>query len=227
MAKHRCQYKDWSNGGISNYITSFEIMKFQDATITLVENWPCKSKDELLQRERYWIDITLHCINKQLPGRTQKQWNEDNKQHVFEQRRKYREENCDLIQQRKKTYSDAHKEEIRIKSSKYYKEHKEEVSRKEKIRREKNKELYKQRDRQKYLRKMHLLKEKMVCEVCANVISKAFYLNHCKSDHHNKFCKLNASIEETTRNYQLVLAARTEQKSEAWMSSYKLAKFKN
>ena len=46
--------------------------------IVLLENVNFNSKDELLARERYWIE-TLDCTNKQIPGRTPDQYYEDNK----------------------------------------------------------------------------------------------------------------------------------------------------
>ena len=41
--------------------------------IELVENYPCKTKEELNARERYWIENTLTCINKNIPGQTWKE----------------------------------------------------------------------------------------------------------------------------------------------------------
>jgi len=40
--------------------------------IILVENYPCKTKDELIARERYYIE-NFKCVNKIVCGRTQKE----------------------------------------------------------------------------------------------------------------------------------------------------------
>jgi hypothetical protein len=37
-----------------------------------LEKYPCKSKGELEARERYWLEDTENCVNKQIPTRTQK-----------------------------------------------------------------------------------------------------------------------------------------------------------
>lgn len=49
------------------------VMEHGDFYIVLLESFPCKSKDELSARERYWIEKEP-CVNKQIPGRTQKDW---------------------------------------------------------------------------------------------------------------------------------------------------------
>jgi hypothetical protein len=48
----------------SSLCTSKEILKFNDAYIELIENYPCKSNQELLAREKHFISITPNCVNK-------------------------------------------------------------------------------------------------------------------------------------------------------------------
>ena len=47
----------------SDYTSSYEIIDNGDYDIILLESYPCGSKDELLARERYYIDL-LKPINK-------------------------------------------------------------------------------------------------------------------------------------------------------------------
>ncbi len=56
MDSHRADYKRFKNGQGDN-IKSFEILKYEDAKIILLESFPCKSKDELLAREQYYIEL--------------------------------------------------------------------------------------------------------------------------------------------------------------------------
>ena len=56
--------------GNKHCITSFKILENNDYNIILLETVKCNSKDELLQRERYWIESTT-CVNKYIPSRTQ------------------------------------------------------------------------------------------------------------------------------------------------------------
>ncbi len=59
----------------TNRCMSREIIKNGDYKIELIE----ETNDET--RERYWIENT-ECINKQIPGRTYKEWCEDNKEII-------------------------------------------------------------------------------------------------------------------------------------------------
>ena len=49
----------------NNFLNSFELMKFEDAIIVLVEEYPCNSLDELKIREAYWIQNTKNAISSQ------------------------------------------------------------------------------------------------------------------------------------------------------------------
>ena len=48
------------------YVSSTRIIKYGDAIIELIEKYPCKTRDELLWRERYWIENTK-CVNVYRP----------------------------------------------------------------------------------------------------------------------------------------------------------------
>jgi hypothetical protein len=88
MAKHKCDYKRWL-AGTQHYITSYELLKHDDCKIILLEKYPCKSRDELEARERYWLDNSINCINKQKPTRTQKEHYEENKEHFKQYKREW------------------------------------------------------------------------------------------------------------------------------------------
>lgn len=47
-----------------------EIGGFEHIKIILIEHHPCNSKEELEQRERYWIEELKPVWNKNIPGRT-------------------------------------------------------------------------------------------------------------------------------------------------------------
>ena len=65
--KHKDKYNSWKRGN-SNYNTSHEILKYDDAYIELVENYPCNSRQELEAREGTYIEIGKNCVNKQRAG---------------------------------------------------------------------------------------------------------------------------------------------------------------
>jgi hypothetical protein len=63
MAMHR--YVNSDQNKCSTSYRSGEILKYGDAKIILIENYDCKSKDELHEREQYWIDQNKEiCVNQ-------------------------------------------------------------------------------------------------------------------------------------------------------------------
>ena len=85
LSKHVTNYKQYLNDN-SHFVTSFKIIENGNYDIVLIENCPCNSKDELHKRERYYIE-TIKCINKVIPQRTNKQYREDNKDKINQQRK--------------------------------------------------------------------------------------------------------------------------------------------
>jgi hypothetical protein len=64
MDKHRNGFKNWKEGK-GSFVASYEILKYDDAKIILLENCNCKSRDELIAREQFYIDKYKDiCINK-------------------------------------------------------------------------------------------------------------------------------------------------------------------
>ena len=72
LSKHKCGYKRFLKG-LYNNTRSFDIIKNNDYKIELIENCQIKTKQELLERERYYIE-TNDCLNKNIPGRTEKEY---------------------------------------------------------------------------------------------------------------------------------------------------------
>lgn len=111
MAAHRAQYRQYTTKAKGNNITSYQIMKYESAIIILVENYPCKNKEELNARERHWID-THPCVNKNRPGafltKGVKQYHAD-----------YRTDNAEKIQNYQTEYRKINAEAIKAKRPKY------------------------------------------------------------------------------------------------------------
>lgn len=85
--------------------SSSQIIQRGNFDIILVETYPCKSKYELESRERYYIENN-DCINKTVPTRTSKEYNEDNKDLIAAKRKEYNEKNKEyLTEKRKEKYT--------------------------------------------------------------------------------------------------------------------------
>jgi hypothetical protein len=117
IAQHRQDYKRYLKGKFGK-LTSFKILENNDYSIVLIENVEnCKSKEELLKRERFYIE-SLNCVNKTIPKRTNHEYYLDNKEKVKE----YQEANKTKIKEYMKTYNikynEVNKETIREKKQK-------------------------------------------------------------------------------------------------------------
>jgi len=102
LAGHVGGCKRWK-AGTHHFYTSYPLIETGQYEITLVELWPCTSKDELTARERFHIESNV-CVNKNIPGRTHKEYDEANADRLREQRKAYYEANKDTIHEKKKTY---------------------------------------------------------------------------------------------------------------------------
>jgi hypothetical protein len=111
---HLSAYKRYSVGKM-NYITSFEVLKNEDFKIQLLEFYPCNSKVELLNRERYFQN-TLICVNKCRPGikiglgkkEYDRQWRDENKEHCIQRRKKYINDHKEYLYKENKCLCSGH-----------------------------------------------------------------------------------------------------------------------
>ena len=81
ITKHREDYKIWLENKKTKYLTSYIIFEkygLENCVITLIENVNATTLNELQAREAYYIRH-LTCVNKNIPGRTRKEYNEAKK----------------------------------------------------------------------------------------------------------------------------------------------------
>jgi len=94
MGAHRSKFKAFKKGK-TNYTSSFKILEHGDAYIELLEMFPCNNFYELTRREGELIRVTENCINKNIAGRTVKEWHQDNSEKQITRTRKWRKDNPD------------------------------------------------------------------------------------------------------------------------------------
>ena len=94
MVNHRAKYTLWKSGKTNKVIVYdiFDKYGVENCRIILIENCPCESKDQLTSREAHYIR-TIACVNKYIPGRTQKEYqteySELNKEAISRRKRQY------------------------------------------------------------------------------------------------------------------------------------------
>ncbi|ARF11975.1 hypothetical protein Klosneuvirus_3_110 [Klosneuvirus KNV1] len=158
FVQHKAQFKMYINEK-DGYMTADELLKYEDCIIELIENFPCESETELLNREAFWIR-KFDCVNRTIPTRTEKEYYHDTKhlkkEYYKNKSKKYREKYKDEIKIKKKKYAENNKEVLKDKrkihyeknkeheleaNKKYREQNKEELACKSKMYREENKEI--------------------------------------------------------------------------------------
>ena len=120
--------------------------------ILLIESVPVDSKDQLHQRERFYIE-SIECVNKQIPCRTEtekrnikKEWRQENKEYQKEWRQDNKEK---MKEYNKKNYVD-NREKILEKQKKYDIKHRDNKLEYDKEYRQQNRKIINQKRREKY-----------------------------------------------------------------------------
>jgi len=127
-----------------------------------IEQYSCDSKNELEIRERYHIDLLRPTLNIVKPGRTTKEYYENNKEIILKRIKQYRVD---------------HNEEMKKYDKKKYKNNKEKVSERRKQYYENNKENVLEKAKKIYENN----KEKVICDHCGCEITKHYLNKHQKS----------------------------------------------
>lgn len=76
LKQHIINYKYFKEGN-HNYTSSYNIIETNDYEIVVLEHFPCNTRQELEQRERFFIE-NLKCVNKNIPTRNKTEYRNDN-----------------------------------------------------------------------------------------------------------------------------------------------------
>ena len=87
LSKHKGNYREWLKDKDSCYATSYEIIKYDDCYIELLELYPCNLKAELHKREGEMIRLHKDSlVNNNIPCRTLKEYRIENKQKIIDRK---------------------------------------------------------------------------------------------------------------------------------------------
>ena len=148
LGGHTAKYKRYLRGNRDDSITSFEILKYDDYYIELLENYPCSNKEQLRKREGELIrQYKSEIVNLNIAGRTQKEWTTENDEKVKHYKKEHYTNYRQSIIEKAKTHQINNKETraeylkqynfnnntiLREKKKQYYEIHKQESSEKAK-----------------------------------------------------------------------------------------------
>jgi hypothetical protein len=102
---------------------SYELFYKGQVSIILLEDCKCDRKEQLLARERYYIEQNRDiCLNMTTPGITNKECH-----------KRYYQNNKEILSEKQKIYYETHKEQHSAKGKEYRELHKEEIKAKNAI----------------------------------------------------------------------------------------------
>ena len=169
LAKHTSCYQSYLNDK-NNFMTSFDIIQNGNYEIILIENVNCETKEQLLARERFYIENNV-CVNKNIQTRTRQEYNryqiENNKEHIQQQKHKHYEKYKETIKEKHKTYYDNNSDKIKEQKKQY---------------RENNKEAIKEKKATKYMCK------------CGKEYTNCHKLRHERTQFHQNFINENEPV---------------------------------
>lgn len=163
--------------------TSKEILKYADCKIELIEEFPCATKRELLDREGYHISITPNCVNRNVMGRTKARYYMDNKEVITVKKKAYAQKNATKIAEYQKKYAEENKEHLKEYHKNYHEKNREKYNAMGKENYRANKEAYIARAKKNYLKNKAKLVEPVVCE-CGITVQKRRLREHRKTKTH-------------------------------------------
>jgi len=124
LTGHKTAFNFYQKNGSNGNTRSYELLQLGDVEIILLEAYPCNSKDELIARERHWIDQNNNIVNKSRPSineeerkQHKKQYYEIKKEHFLELQKQKYENNKEHYLEINKQYRINNQEKIKEKNS--------------------------------------------------------------------------------------------------------------
>ena len=161
---------------------------WDNVKIVLIENYQCNNKEELFQRERYWIDQLKPTLNKIRPVID----DNEKREQIRKDTAKYRIKHRDKIHERKQKYYETKKDVILESQREYRNANKERINERRKELRELNKDIYNGKKQAYYHQNKDRLnearKQTVICE-CGVEHRKCDSARHNRSKKHQEFVK--------------------------------------
>ncbi len=124
FSQHRSRFKK-----CRKQYSSRHLLKYNDCIIELIEDYPCNSKNELIEREQFYVNLYKQIvINSYNPiADLEKQkikadlWVKNNKEYIKKRDRQYRLDNIEMYKQKDKIYHEKNRERRNKYSTNYHK----------------------------------------------------------------------------------------------------------
>jgi hypothetical protein len=178
---HKVNYKAYSVNG-KRYISSYEIIKYPDAYVELIEVFPCNNKMELCKREGQIIRTTENTTNRRIEGRTIQEYRSDNVVKI----KQYRIDNADTMKDYNKQYRTDNADILKEQAQQYYQDNKDILKYKKKQYRTENATTIKEQSKQYRADNADTINKKHICQ-CGSSYTKRNRSRHLKSLKHQEY----------------------------------------
>ena len=112
LMTHTYHYKMYLAGTYA-FTTSYKVLENNNYYIKKIKSYNFENNNELLEKEGYWIRKYL-CVNKIIPGRTTKEYHQDNKIAIHLRHKEYHENHKVELNDKHKIYYQKNKIELTI-----------------------------------------------------------------------------------------------------------------
>jgi group I intron endonuclease len=110
--KSNCNIKTSTCYNIRLYKYIRDHGNFDNWNFEILEDYPCRNKESLVKRERYWFEKLGTTLNSCYPERNEKEWKQTNKKRISEVGKQYYQKNKEQIREKDKKYREKNKEKI-------------------------------------------------------------------------------------------------------------------
>jgi len=117
-----------------------------------LEKFNCNDGNEARKRERYWYELLHSNLNTNVPNRSQKEYDEENKDKIQKYKQEYRQENKDKFKeyyQENKELFQVYRQENKDKIQKYKQDNKDKIKESSQVYYQENKDKIKEYRKQK------------------------------------------------------------------------------
>lgn len=194
--KGNCDNEKYKNYNINVYQFIREHNGWDNFDMIEIEKYNAKDQHDQARRERYWLEFYGATLNKQVPSRSQTEYQEKNKEIIAEQKKEYYKENKEDITNRIKKYREENKEQYINYNKIHREENKEHYFNYSKEYREQHKEHYIEYFKNYREENKDKISEKITC-VCGSICRRSDISRHLKSKKHQLFI-LNISSNNLT-----------------------------
>src|SRR3989338_541478 len=126
LSGHKSDYNSYL-AGKHRYMTSFEVVKFDDCKIEMIRLIYCETKTDLYRWEGQVIQSTDNCVNRNVAGRDKKVYYQENKDKIKESQAQYYQDNQEKIKESQAQYRQDNKDKIKESQAQYRQDNKDKI----------------------------------------------------------------------------------------------------